>query len=242
MEWDNVGLLVGRPGREVRRVLVALDITEAVADEAERWGAELIVAHHPVIFRGAKSVTDREPVGRTLLALLEGGISAVCMHTNLDVAPGGVNDALAEALGLEEPGPLRADGLGRVGTLAEARPLEAFAGDVCRILDCNGLRYADGGKPVRRVAVGGGACGDCIPDVLAAGCDTFVTADLSYHVFLDAAQQGLNLIDAGHFPTENGICGRLVSYLGGAFPDLEVRQSTVHREVIRYVQGADAGK
>ncbi len=130
------------------------------------------------------------------------------MHTNLDVAPGGVNDALAAALGLEDPGPLGdPEGLCRMGTLAESY---AFTG-VCKArlpgaAGCNGVRYAGDSGPVRKVAVGGGACGDYEDAAIAAGCDTFVTSDLSYHQFLDAAGKGINLIDAGHFPTEDPVC------------------------------------
>ncbi len=102
-----MGLLVGRPGREVQKVLVALDVTEQTAEEAAQWGAELIVSHHPVIFHPAKRVTDQDPDGRLLLRLLESGLAAVCMHTNLDAAIGGVNDALAAALGLVDAAPDR---------------------------------------------------------------------------------------------------------------------------------------
>ena len=97
----------------------------------------------------------------------------------------------------------------------------------------NGLRYTDCGKPVHRVAVGGGACGDYIPQAIAAGCDTFVTSDLRYHEFLDNTE--LNLIDAGHFPTEDGVCAAVVDYLQKVFPAATVMKTTAHRsEVIQY--------
>lgn len=235
MEWDNVGLLVGDPERPVERVLVALDITEAVADEAIAKGCELIVAHHPVMncrWLPVQSIRDDTPQGHLLCKLLRHGICAICMHTNLDVAPGGVNDALAAALGLEDPGPLCENGLGRVGTLSAPMSLPEFAKHVCRALGCNGVRYADVGKPVYRVAVGGGACGEFEKDAAAAGCDTYVTADLSYHQFLDA--RAVNLIDAGHFPTEDPVCLRLVEYLQSQFPGLSIQKSASHREVIHY--------
>ena len=232
--WDNVGLLVGSPDQMVKKVLVSLDITEAVADEAHSWGAELIVAHHPVIFGGVKSVTDRDPTGRTLLRLIRCGLSAICMHTNLDVAAGGVNDLLAGALGLADTAPAEENGIERVGILPEPLPLPDFLARVRETLGPNGLRYVDGGRPVRRVAVGGGACGDFFPRAAAMGCDTFVTADVKYHQFLDAKAMGLSLIDAGHFPTENLVCPMLARTLGGAFPELEVRQSACHSEIIQY--------
>ena len=164
MDWDNVGQLLGDPEAEVRRVLVALDITEAVADEAIAEGCQLIVSHHPVMnckWLPVQTVRQDTPQGHLLLKILRSGLSAICMHTNLDVAPGGVNDALAAALGLEDPGPLGdPEGLCRMGTLASPMPLQEFAKHVCRALQANGVRYAGDSGPVRKVAVGGGACGD----------------------------------------------------------------------------------
>lgn len=238
MEWDNVGQLLGDPEQTVTRVCVALDITEAVAGEAIENGCELIVSHHPVMnckWLPVQTVRSDTPQGHLLLKLLRSNVSAICMHTNLDVAPGGVNDAFAAALGLEDPGPLGdPEGLCRAGTLSSPMPLQEFARKVCRDLHANGVRYAGCGKPVHRVAVGGGACGDYEDCAIAAGCDTFVTSDLGYHQFLDAAGKGINLIDAGHFPTEDPVCARLISYITERFPELTVFKSASHREVIQY--------
>lgn len=232
--WDNVGLLVGRPDQEVKKLLVALDITETVIEEAECWGADLIVAHHPVVFHGQKSLTDRDVVGRRLLRLAEGHISAICMHTNLDIAQGGVNDVLAGVLGIMNPEPFTSEGVGRCGWREEPMALPDFVRLVSRALGCNGVRYADAGKPVHRVAVGGGACGEFEDAAIYAGCDTFVTSDLSYHQFVDAKSKGINLIDAGHFPTEDPVCARLISYIRQCFPEITVEKSTSHGEVIHY--------
>ena len=129
MEFDNAGFLVGRGERAVSKILVSLDITEEVAEEAAELGAELIVSHHPVIFRPAKSVTDGDPDGRVLLALAEHRIAAICAHTNLDSVAGGVNDALAQKLGLVQIEQLHQDGvdgsgrpygIGRVGSTTGA--------------------------------------------------------------------------------------------------------------------------
>lgn len=233
-DWDNVGLLVGRPDREVRKALVSLDITEDVAAEAERMDADLIVAHHPVIFHPARRVTDQEPVGRVLLWLIESGLSAICMHTNLDAARGGVNDALAAALGLENAAPAAEGGIARIGTLPEALALPDFLARVKAALSPNGLRYAGGGRLVQKIAVGGGACGDFLWEAAAMGCDAFVTADLKYNHFLDAQALGLTVIDAGHFPTEDVVCPVLVEYLGERFPELVIQKSSSHREAIQY--------
>ena len=234
--WDNVGLLVGDPEAAVERVLVALDITPQVAEEALERGCQLIVAHHPVMncaWHPVQTVRADDRQGRTLTALLRGGVAAICMHTNLDAAEGGVNDILAERLGLTQPEMLTEEKIGRIGTLKCEIPLVEFTHSVIELLGCNGLRYVDAGRPVHRVAVGGGACGCYIPQAVAAGCDTFVTSDLKYNDFLDT--EGLNLIDAGHFPTENVVCPALRDRLQRAFPAVDVLCSTSHsREIIQY--------
>ncbi len=235
-DWDNVGLLVGDGEQEVRKILVSLDITEAVVAEAVEIGADLIVAHHPVMnctWHKVQNVKADNPQGRMIMQMLRHGISAICMHTNLDAAQGGVNDVLAEKLGLFDLIPLNEEKIGRVGTLKCEIPLVEFLPFVVKSLRCNGMRYRDCGKPVHRVAVGGGACGDYIQNAIALGCDTFVTSDLSYHEFLDTTE--LNLIDAGHFPTENVICPVIAQRLTNAFPTAEVVLSTKHAsEVIQY--------
>ena len=209
MDWDNVGLLCGGKNRPVTKILVALDPFEDVCEEAARWGAELILTHHPLIFSPLKSVTDDTAIGRAVQLLCAHGISAINAHTNLDCAPGGVNDCLAQTLGLKDVqviAPAGIDELGRPWGLlrqgvVEAQPLSEFLPKIKSALNCEGLRYVDGGKPVRRVAVGGGACASELQDAVKAGCDTFVTADAKYNQFWDAHDLGLNLIDAGHFAT-----------------------------------------
>ena len=234
-EWDNVGLLAGRRDRAVHKVLVSLDVTAAVAEEARQWGAELIAAHHPVIFHPVKRVTDQDPAGEILLRLAEHGIAAVCMHTNLDAAQGGVNDALAAALQLEEAAPLEGGGgIVRTGRLPWPVSVPDFLCAVQEALGAGGLRCTDGAKPISRVAVGGGACGEFLWAAAAAGCDAFVTADVKYNQFLDAAALGLTLVDAGHFPTEDVVCPVLARHLSERFPELAVRKSASHREVIQY--------
>ena len=235
MDFDNAGFLVGDRGRRVEKALLALDATSEVIDEAIDFGADMIITHHPLIWNAMKSLTTDDIMQRRVMKLVKNNISLVSMHTNLDIADGGVNDAFAAALGLEDPGPLGdPEGLCRVGYLSSPMPLQDFACKVCRDLHANGVRYAGCGKMVHRVAVGGGACADYVHHAITAGCDTFVTADLSYHQFLDAEGMGINLIDAGHFPTEDPVCARLVSYLTDRFPELTVFKSASHREVIQY--------
>ena len=245
MDFDNAGFLVGRGEREVRKILVSLDITEPVVDEAAELGADLIVAHHPVIFHPVKRLTDETPTGRTMLALAERGIAAICAHTNLDAVHGGVNDALAQKLGLTQIEQLKQDGvdasgrpygIGRVGNTAGV-PMyaPAFAAFVKEALGANGVRYVDARRPVRRVAVGGGACADMLQDALAMGCDTFVTADVKYNGFLDAKALGVNLIDAGHYPTEQVVVPVLAKWLASGFPKVEVLTTQQHKEAFSYL-------
>ena len=242
--FDNSGFLVGRTDKEVKRILIALDITESVVNEAAELRADLIVSHHPVIWDAPKSITDESILGRKLLGLLENGIAAICAHTNLDAARGGVNDALAARLGLSDTVLLKTYGIYRDGTeygieqvgILQGEPicLIEFADLVKSLLGSNGVRYVDSGRPVHKVAVGGGSCSSSIKDVAAAGCDTFVTADVKYDGFLDAKALGLNLIDAGHYPTENLVCPVLVDWLKTRFPNVEVLLSK-HKEVFNYL-------
>ena len=234
-DWDNVGLLVGDPEQEVKKVLIALDITEGVVEEAAELGAELIVAHHPVMncaWHPVQTLRADDPLGRKLRTLVKKDISAICMHTNLDAAEGGVNDALAEKLGLLDISPLGEDGIGRIGTINGEKSLAEYTSFVVKSLGCHGARFRCGGKTVHRVAVGGGACGSYIAAAKAAGCDTFVTSDLKYNDFLDT--EGLNLIDAGHYPTENVICPVIADRLGRAFPEVEFVISASHQEAIGF--------
>lgn len=242
--FDNSGFLVGERARPVHRVLVSLDITAPVVEEAVAMGAELVVSHHPVIFNPIRRVTDDDTTGKLLLALIKSEVAAICMHTNLDAVQGGVNDALAAAAGLVGVSLLRKEGLdssgrpygiGRVGELHEPTDFETYAKRLKAALGCGGLRCCDAGRRVRRVAVGGGACGSMLADAIAAGCDTFVTADVKYDVFLEARARGVNLIDAGHYPTEQVIIPSIADALQRRFPSLRVEQTAVHREAVRYL-------
>ena len=234
MDWDNVGLNCGSRSAEVRKILVALDPFEHVCQEAADWGADLLVTHHPLIFRALPVVTDEAAITRGLRTLVKHDISHFCAHTNLDCAEGGVNDVLADVLGLENVEKLGAyGGMMRCGTVNEQSP-EDFLALVKEKLGCDGLRYCDGGKPVRKVAVGGGSCSDGLYDVIQAGCDTFVTADVKYNGFWDAYEQGVTLIDAGHFYTENPVVAMLAEKLREKFPEIEVKISEKHADCMKF--------
>ena len=241
--WDNGGLLCGRKNQEVHKILVALDPFRNVITDAIAAKVDLIVTHHPLIFdESVTAVNEDTETGRCLLTLMEHGIAAINAHTNLDLAPGGVNDALAVALKLEnveiiKPAGNDAEGrpygLLRCGNVSE-QSLEKFLSLVKTSLHCDGLRYVDGGKPVRRVAVGGGSCSDEMFDALEAGCDTFITSDVKYNRFRTAYESGLNLIDAGHFHTENPVVPVLARKLQAAFPEVEVKICESHRDCMKF--------
>lgn len=236
--WDNVGLLCGDRQQPVTAVLCALDVTEQVIEEAAARGAELVVAHHPAIFTSVSRVTTDDVTGRVLRAAIKHDIAIICMHTNADSTWGGVNDALASALFLT--GVVNMEGgdnrmLGRVGDLPrEMRPRE-FAAYVKECLRAGGVRFCDGGKPIHRIAVGGGACGKMMDDAKAKGADAFVIGDCSYDLMQRAQSIGLTLVDAGHFPTENPIAAVFAEQIVGAFPQLRTMVSERHADCIQFV-------
>ena len=233
MDFDNAGFLVGHLDQQLDTVLLALDITDAVIDEAIAEGAQLIVAHHPVIWDPLKSLTSDGDAAK-VLRLAENHISAICMHTNLDIAEGGVNDVLMQKLGGEVDGYLDAEHCGRFGHLPQPVLLDDFLQRCKNVLHANGLRYCDAGRPVHRLAVMGGAGSDDIEDAARLGCDTYVTSDIKYHQFQRAAELGINLIDADHFCTENPVIPILAKKLNRTFPDVCFTVSARHHAVISF--------
>lgn len=226
-EYDNSGFLVGDIQRHVRHIGVALDITPQTLLIAKRIGADMIVSHHPVIFEPRKSFQ----AGDMAYELASAGIAALCAHTSLDCAEGGVNDVLAELLDIEKPEPFPTAecpaGMVRAGFLPMSGA-EELAEHVGKML-CAAVRYYDGGRSIETVAVCGGAGGSCLQEVIDAGIDAFITGDASHHHFLTAAQRGLTLIAAGHFETENPIVPVLAEKLRQNFPGLEV--SVIEQEL-----------
>lgn len=242
MDWDHIGLLCGRSDREVKRIMIALDPFMAAAQEAVEQDCQLLLTHHPSMWNLEK-FNDETQQGRVLLYLVENGISAVNAHTNLDCAPGGVNDCFAAKLGLRDVtviDPVGKDdqgrdyGLLRGGSCDETAP-EDFLQLVKTALNCQHLRYATAGRPIARVAVGGGSCSDGLKRVAALGYDAFVTADCKYNAFADAVDYGITLVDAGHFQTENPVCTLLAEKVQAQFPNVEVFLSKKHSDCINFL-------
>lgn len=211
-DWDNDGLMCcPLPERQVEKVLIALDITEEVVDDAIAGSFDVILSHHPIIFKGLKAVEPANAVARKTIKLIQNGIAAMSFHTRLDAVAGGVNDVLAARLGLKDVEPFGVDAvpIGRIGSLESPMTLEAFAEQVKQALHVPTLSVADAHRPVHRVAVLGGSGSDDVGAAMAAGADTYVSGNLKYNQMVDAPDEGINLIEAGHFYTEQPICYRL---------------------------------
>ena len=226
-DWDNPGLLVDC-GRPVGRVLTCLDITGPVVREAQEKGCDLVVSHHPVIFRPLKALQE----GQVPCLLLKAGISAICMHTNLDAAPGGVNDTLAQWMGLREVEPF-AEGMGRIGWIEEMSAHQ-LAQETARILHAR-VQWADGGKPIRRLALITGSGGSMLEDAIRAGADALLTGEASHHAALDALAAGVTLVAAGHYATEFPVAQTLATRLVDRFRDMEVLVSEMDRDPYHYL-------
>lgn len=230
MSFDNSGLLLGKKDAVVDKVLLALDVTDAVVDEAIEIGAQLIISHHPLIFSPIKALTDEK-----LLKLVENSIAVISMHTNLDIAPGGVNDVLMAVLGAKTVDVLDEHGCGRVGVLENEKCLDEFLLECKNALCCKGIRYYSSGRPVKNLAVMGGSGADELETAFEKGCDTYVTADIKYHQFLRAAELGINLIDADHFCTENPIIFALKNTLEKRFEKTTFSISEKHGPIINFI-------
>lgn len=201
-EWDNVGLMLGRRDKEVKKILLALDMTKQSVDQAIAQKVDLIITHHPAIFRKLNCLTDSVWQQELLLTLAENGIVIYSAHTNFDIVNGGVNESLAQRLQLNNVTVLDDNsGLGRVGEVAET-DLQAFATFVKQQLQADYVVVGNAGKTVKRVAICGGAGVDFIKQALAKGADTLVTGDVKYHSAQEAVFSGLNIVDAGHQTTE----------------------------------------
>lgn len=210
--WDNDGMMCcPDPDAPVSRVLVALDITQEVVKCAIDGGYDLILSHHPLIFSPLRALNHDDPIAKKLIALIRGGVAVFSFHTRLDAVEGGVNDLLAERLGLCNVTPFGADGeaIGRIGELPQSVTLTAFAEAVKQATGAPFVTISDATRPVRRVAVLGGSGSDDVIPAICAGADTYLSGELKHNWLTEAPERSVNLIAAGHFYTENLVCERL---------------------------------
>lgn len=258
-DWDNPGLLVGRSDREVSRIYVALDASCAVVDAAIDAGCDLIVTHHPIIFRGVKSINDQSALGLKLLDLIQNDVSVFSMHTNFDSCPGGMADIVCAALGLRKTGLMEptgflpkdtqngaAEGLQLrvveterdvkpdaygIGFTAELPELLSAAELAARVKACFGLpfvQYYDAGMPIRRIACCPGSGRGELKEVLSLGVDAFLSGDMGHHEGLDLCEEGISLLDAGHYGLEHIFVHYIAGFLRTQFPEAEIIEEELH--------------
>lgn len=221
--WDNDGLMCAPDGsREVERAIVALDITESVVDYAISEGADLIVTHHPLIFKPLRSISENGNVSRKVIKLIQHGIAVISLHTRADKVTGGVNDILADILGLTDTEPFGEGNLGRIGMLDGETSIEDFSYTVKEALGADCVKVSDACIPVQKVAVVGGDGKDFVKDALSLGADTYVSGRISYNMMVEAAEMGINLIEAGHYFTEAPVTAYFQELLYRLDPDMDV--------------------
>ena len=214
-EWDNDGIMCCSDfSAEVKSVLVTLDVTEEVVDYAIERGFDLIISHHPLIFKPISAVTEVNHISRKVIKLISNNVSVFSFHTRADKARGGVNDKLCELLGILDAVPFGEGGLGRIGELDEECELDVFADNVKLALSADAVRVSDGYDTVKRVAVVGGDGKDFVSDAIKAGADTYVSGRISYNVMEEASERGINLIEAGHYHTEFPITSYFADLVG----------------------------
>lgn len=235
--WDNVGLMVGDPDKAVRRIFVCLDVTAENVSHAIDMHADMIISHHPLLFNPLGRICETDVIGSTVISLIKNDIAVYSAHTNLDNADGGTNDVLADKLGLYgvrrftaeeccDPLGKPLSNIGRVGRLETPIELADFVSFTKSVLGCRSIRYVgDPSETISTVALCSGAGGDGIYTAYHAGADVYVTSDVRHHEAQLAYELGLNLIDAGHFETENTVCEFIPEYLYERFPSIEIFSS-----------------
>jgi dinuclear metal center YbgI/SA1388 family protein len=237
-EWDNVGLLVGDRQAVASRVMTCLTITPAVAAEAIRERAELIVAHHPLPFRPLARLTTDEPTGRILWQLIRVGVAIYSPHTSFDSAVEGINQQLAEGLGLAAIEPLKPvagfaspQGVGRQGRLAAPDSLAAVGQQLKTLLAIDGVFLTgDPARSIDRVAIACGSAGDLLSAAVDAGCDLFITGEARLHTAYEAEARSIALALVGHYASERPGVERLAAVLAQQFPALTVWPSRDERD------------
>lgn len=238
-EWDNPGLNIGDPDADVKKIIVALDATEDVIDEAIEKGADMIVTHHPLLFHAVKKINYDRPDGRKIIKLIKNNINMFAAHTNLDAAKGGTNDVLAEMIGLKNLTVLSEGcedgiGIGKIGYFEGDMTLGMLSVKIKEALGLDAVRVIGNlSSKVEKAALCTGAGGEFMDDAVREGCDVFITSDIRYHEAMDAVDKKIALIDATHYATENIIVPVIAQYLRKkletrGIKDVEVIETTVN--------------
>lgn len=244
--WDNVGLIIGNPDNYIQKVMVCLDVTAKVIEDAITKGVNLIISHHPFIFEGLKEINPKQPQGKAIYDIIQNNINIYAAHTNLDSAPEGVNSQLAELLELRDvktldyplkdfKTKLEGCGFGRIGVLAYPKKIEEFISFVKERLDEECVRvigWKD--KSVEKVAVFCGSYDSSILDEVIEKTDILISGDIKYHAAMEIIEKGFCAIDAGHYGTEKIMVFNTVQMLKNKFPDIEVISSNMVKDPYKY--------
>ncbi len=240
-DWDNVGLLLGSDTAGVKKVLTCLTLTEDVADEAVSDGFQLIVSHHPILFKKVQRLTNRTIEGRMLLKLLHAGIAVYSPHTSYDSAGAGINQQLAECLGLKEIGPIREletdsdSGSGRLGSTKTKMSQADLVQHVKASLGLDQLQFVSGdGRDISKVGVACGSAAEFLRDAERKGCDALVTGEARFHSLLEARSRGVALILLGHYSSERPAMEHMAEVIAKKFPKLNVQPSTAESDPLEW--------
>ena len=240
MDWDNVGLQVGRNDKEVKKIYIALDATDEVIDEAVAWGADMLLTHHPMIFKAMKKINDENFIGRRVLTLIQNDISYYAMHTNYDVM--GMAELAGEVLKLKNPEVLEVTGsmqeesgeipvgIGRVADLEQSLTLRECGELVKQCFDLPNVKiFGDPKMQVHRLGVFPGSGKSAIGVSLRKGVDVLVTGDIDHHEGIDAVAQGMAVIDAGHYGVEHIYIADMERFCREHFPEVEVKTAGIRQ-------------
>lgn len=235
-DFDNVGLMVGDKNKEVKKVLLALDCTLKVIGEAKKENVELIITHHPLIFKRPSSITTDTLQGKKIIELIKNDISLYSSHTNLDSVENGLNDTIVSILGFDNSKILEKNkrddkaGLGRIVSLKESIQLEDLISKIKKSLNINNLRVVKGKDKVNKIAIINGSGQDFIGKAVALGADCIITGDTTYHFASDYKEMEISILDVGHFASEQITFFNVMENLKEKFKDVEFITSTVEED------------
>lgn len=228
-DWDNVGLLVGREDKEIQKIYIALDATDEVIEEAIANGADMLLTHHPMIFKGMKRVTQEDFIGRRIIRLIQNDMVYYAMHTNFDVM--GMADLAADYLEISDTRVLEItsvsetgeEGIGRYGSLKKEMTVRECCEEVKQAFSLENVKvFGDLERKVKTAAISPGSGRSVISNALQAGVDVLITGDIDHHEGIDAVAQKLTVIDAGHYGVEHIFIPYMEQYLKREAKELEI--------------------
>lgn len=239
-DFDNVGLMVGDKKKDVKKVLLALDCTLNVIEEAKREKVDLIITHHPLIFRKPSNITTDTLQGKKIIELIKNDISLYSSHTNLDSVENGLNSTIVSLLGFGEGVILEVNkreesaGLGRIVSLNESIYLDELVAKVKKVLNINHLRVVKGDEKITKIAIINGSGQDFIGKAVSLGADCIITGDTTYHFASDYKEMGITILDVGHFASEQLVFFNVMKRLEEKFDDIEFITSKVEEDPFKF--------